>query len=387
MKTTYQITVAQFPGKGTTRWETTHWFTKIYHQMMTDPLISNVVLRNYNDTPIYMTRNEAVDDALEAQSDYLMMIDSDMCPDLHEVGARPFWKTSWAFLMRRRLRERGESLMPATIGAPYCGVPPIENIYVFRWMNYETDDPERKFALTQYSREEAAMFVGISEVAALPTGLILFDCRQFEQVPVPWFDYEFTCQKKKKKASTEDVFYTRNAGLLGFPQYCNWSSWAGHVKDKRVLKPHPIYVEDVAEQMRAALLADRHRDQKIVFIGDPVEGPRPWTDLAKSKPSEEAGFGALNTQDLPGDLESEVLDAELEVIRMQNAVLQKSAELRHDSPCATHPAHRLQPGEPRPQTGPRLAGARADSEGDVATEFHDGYVPVPESWNDKEGNL
>ena len=94
----FKVGVAQFPGGGSTRWETTHWFTRVYHQMMTDPLISDVILRNYNDTPITMTRNEAVDDALTAKCDYLLMVDSDMCPDLHEKGAKPFWKTSWAFM-------------------------------------------------------------------------------------------------------------------------------------------------------------------------------------------------------------------------------------------------------------------------------------------------
>lgn len=378
MKTRFQISVAQFPGGGTTRWETTHWFTKVYYQMMIDPLVSDVVLRNYNDTPIYMTRNEAVDDALEAKSDYLMMIDSDMCPDLHERSAKPFWKTAWAFLMRRRLRERGESLMPATIGAPYCGPPPIENIYVFRWINYETGDPDHKFSLAQYSREEAAMFEGIGEVAALPTGLIVFDCRQFEQVPVPWFDYEFTCKKKKKKASTEDVFYTRNASLLGFPQFCNWSSWAGHVKDKRVLKPHPVFVEDVAELMHDAILQRRRRDQRVKFVGDPVEGPRPW---AKPRPSEEAGFM------LPGDLEDDetrLLNAELEIIRMQNAATKEDAAAADDDEDDDERSPRTGPDEPSVSSA-TVADTRVPSGlFDIINRYMETSQPAVAAWQPAE---
>ena len=333
----FQVTVAQFPGNGSTRFETAQWVTRVYHEMKCDPLISDVILRHYVDTPIYMTRNEAVADALEARSDYLLMIDSDMCPDLHEAGARPFWRTSGSFLMRRRLRERGESLMPATIAAPYCGPPPFENIYVFKWINYETGDPDGRYALAQFSREEAAQFTGISEVAALPTGLVVFDCRQFAHVPVPWFDYEFTCKKKMKKASTEDVYYTRNASLLGFPVYCNWSSWAGHVKTKRVLKPHPIAVEDVAAAMRDALLSGRPRDRRVTFVGDPVEGPRPWAGASKWPPREEEGFGNLDEEGgrgAPVDEETQVWDAELERIRMRNATLRRSADQGGD-PVAT----------------------------------------------------
>ena len=124
--------------------------------------------------------------------------------------------------MRRRLKERDLDmsweawvenkdkldcdfpLMPATIAAPY-GPPPIENIYVFRWMNFETGDPDFKFSLTQFSREEVWNRQGIEEVAALPTGLILYDLHFFPHVPVPWFYYEWTCPKQMKKASTEDV--------------------------------------------------------------------------------------------------------------------------------------------------------------------------------------
>jgi hypothetical protein len=267
-KEKYHLTVAQFPGGGTSRWETMEWVTRMCAGWRDDVRLEHVSCAFYNDTPITMTRNRAVKDALAHGSDYLLMIDSDIVPDIDEEGSRPFWETAWDFMLRRRARETGQSLPPATIGAPYCGPPPIENIFVFHWGNWESDDPDHKIAIQQYTREHAASLTGIGEVAALPTGLILYDLRLFRQLPKPWFDYEWADEERSEKASTEDVYQTRNASLLGFPQYCAWDCWAGHMKTKRVGKPHPITVEDVNGLLRDAIRSDLSRRRKITFVDE-----------------------------------------------------------------------------------------------------------------------
>jgi hypothetical protein len=251
------------------------WVATTYAKWLKDRRLGRVLCQFYNDTPITMTRNRAVKDALAAGSDYLLMIDSDIVPDISEPGSRPFWKTAWEFLMRRREKERGESLLPATIAAPYCGPPPHENIFVFHWTDWETDSPDRAIALQQYTRAQAASFRGIAEVHALPTGLILYDLRLFNHLHKPWFDYEYEDEEKAQKCTTEDVYQTRNAALLGFPQFCAWDSWAGHVKSKLVRKPHPICMEDVEDRLADAILSKHSRFDKVVFVGE----DEPWSEI------------------------------------------------------------------------------------------------------------
>ena len=70
------------------------------------------------DTPITMCRNRAVQAAQQMSYDLLMMVDSDMSPDLHikEPGAKRFWDSSFDFIYSRLGK-------PTVIGAPYCGPP------------------------------------------------------------------------------------------------------------------------------------------------------------------------------------------------------------------------------------------------------------------------
>ncbi|MEK0126623.1 hypothetical protein, partial [Bordetella pertussis] len=89
-----------------------------------------------------------------------------------------------------------------------------------------------------YSRAEASQFTGIGEVAALPTGLIMYDMRIFDMLEPkdenskPWFYYEWADKYQSEKASTEDVSATRDMSLVGqqvlgySPVFCAWDSWA-----------------------------------------------------------------------------------------------------------------------------------------------------------------
>lgn len=282
---TYNVCVARFPGSGTERHEVGSYLFGLSNKMRKDETIGDIAMWTKGDTPITMTRNECVRECLDKGIDYLLMIDSDMVPDITRTKEREgFWESSWKFMMERRRHEDvmlkyaeqpGDIPRPATVGAPYCGPPPHEEVYVFTWQCPLNDHPDPAWRLKMIHRDLAAQMQGIQEVAALPTGLILYDMRVFgrpdspDGLRPPWFKYEWEDEYESKKASTEDVYQTRNASLLGFPQFCNWDCWAGHRKEKTVGKPFPLTVEHVQKQMLEAAQAMRRRDERIVHVGDP----------------------------------------------------------------------------------------------------------------------
>lgn len=270
----YKIALCRFPGSGWEHSGLATWLMTTFHEMKQDARVEAVLSIVKSDTPITMTRNATVKDALAAGCDYILMVDSDMSPDYlvgRDPRAMPFWKTAWDFLMRRREEEdlhtdmlgsragysderiNGESAVafpPATVAAPYCGPPPNELCFVFHWHCRESEGPDPAFSLEMIDREDAARRGGIEEVAALPTGLILYDARVFRELSPPWFDYEWADVERSEKASTEDVFQTRNASQLRLPQYVLWDSWACHVKTKEVGKPRIL----TADMVHASLV-------------------------------------------------------------------------------------------------------------------------------------
>jgi hypothetical protein len=270
----YRINFANFPGDGKTSWQTSAWCTKTFHRMKQDPRILEVSPGYYGpDTPITMLRNRCVYDALEEGADYLLMIDSDISPDSllgKDPNAEPFWDVAWEFMMRRR--EEGRQ-SPATIAAPYVGPPPNECPYIFLWKNFESLTPNPNYKLEMLERETAALRLGIEEVAALPTGLILYDTRVFRRIPKPWFDYEWKDENQKEKASTEDVYQTRNASLAGCPQYVAWNCWADHIKTKHCTKPQPWTIEVLSKKFHESIISGRSANKQLMFVGDPVDAP------------------------------------------------------------------------------------------------------------------
>jgi hypothetical protein len=272
---TYKVAVARFPGDGTERKETVGWLIKTVCEMSRDPRISDIHSICIASTPIYASRNKAVLEAREAGCQYALFLDSDMAPDIPLPGAKPFWATAFDFMVARREAEAtadpddlkpGGRLAPATIAAPYCGPPPNELCYVFHWSSQESDTPNPNFRLEMIPREMAAMKAGIEEVAALPTGLILYDMRVFDVLPVPWFDYEWTDATKSERASTEDVFQTRNASLLGLPQYAAWSCFSGHMKMKLVGRPTIVTRDQVHTSLAEAVLRGLDSDDRLVTL-------------------------------------------------------------------------------------------------------------------------
>lgn len=309
----YKIALCRFPGDSVEHTDTTSWLMRTLVEMkmeQADPEghIAGILEVKEVGTPITMLRNLAVKKARLHACDYILMIDSDMAPD-YLVGedplAVPFWKTAWKFMMDRRQLEdqalldcRGldfpedetalrifRDFPPATIAAPYCGPPPEELCYVFHWQTFETIHPKadhrpEPFALRMIEREDAARRSGLEQVAALPTGLILYDARVFtvlaENDAYPWFDYEYNDNPTNcDKASTEDVYQTRNANFLGMPQYCLWDSWAGHWKSKMVRKPHILGTDNLHKSLLHAALSGRKQRERIRFqsrIIPPFEG-------------------------------------------------------------------------------------------------------------------
>jgi hypothetical protein len=272
-----------------------HWYAETLAKAFSDPRIGrkNVISFDICDTPITMTRNQAVEKAREAKADVLLMFDSDMGPDAHWEGchpayqhhhlnplAKPFWETAFDFIYQNW--EKG----PRCIAAPYCGPPPIENVYVFEWKTYESDDPSDTLRLDMYSREHSRLMTGIQEAAALPTGLFMADMRLYDLMERPYHFYEYEgdgppcphCGVRKpgmqaKKCSTEDVVVTRDLmlhcqTLLGYnPLFCAWDSWAVHYKSKPVGMPTAITADQVAQKYKDAVARGVNHTDRIVEVG------------------------------------------------------------------------------------------------------------------------
>jgi hypothetical protein len=248
------------------------WLIETMMKVSKDPRIEHASYTFVSDTPATLSRNRLLNTAVDQGYDFLVFIDSDMYPDVEiaeskDPTAKPFWDSSWEFVMQHY--DKG----PCIIAAPYCG-PPVyeENIYMFRWANRITDNPNPDYKLEQFTRFEAAQRSGIEPVAALPTGLIIIDTRVVNYITPPWFYYEYSCPKEIQKSSTEDVTFTRDVSIaisnaLGYnPCYCNWDSWAGHWKPKVVRKPRIVTAESVADIMKKAHTAGGSIDETTHFV-------------------------------------------------------------------------------------------------------------------------
>lgn len=257
---------------------TRNWLIPTIVKAKQDPRIEDGILRrDWADTPITMCRNDAVRWAREEGADVLVMVDSDNIPDIMlgiDPTAKPFFETAFDFIYQNY--EKG----PHVVAAPYCG-PPMspdgsgsENVYVFLWRNFNSRNPTERFALRQFEREEAAVRTGIEPVAALPTGVIMFDLRAFDLIPHPYFTYEYKDARQCEKVSTEDVVTTRNLSMnscikLGYNLlHCAWDSWAGHVKPLTVGKPVIVHATNIAEALKAAVENRIESNVRRTYIHD-----------------------------------------------------------------------------------------------------------------------
>lgn len=257
------------------------WMIPLVASAQSDPRIDAIQVWNLSDTPITMTRNRAVIQARQNGCDFLLMVDSDMKPDLYfgsDPLAQQFFQSSFDFLAKHY--HKG----PACVGAPYCGPPPNECVYVFRWANFQNENPNPDFALEMYDRHTAAKLAGIQECAALPTGLLMYDMRLFDitepkqEGDKPWFYYEWKDVYCSEKASTEDVTNTRDLSLVGTqklgynPVFCNWDAWAGHWKPKCVGKPTPVDASAIASKLKESWEAGYDGSTKLLDLR-PIDSP------------------------------------------------------------------------------------------------------------------
>lgn len=276
-------------------------------KMKDDPRIGNFDSMDFSDTPIPMTRNAALLEAKRRGAHLCLMIDSDNNPLRHlgEPWHKPFWDEAFDFIYNNY--HKG----PRLVFAPYCGPPGGgENVYVFQWEDMGTGrGDEAEFKLAPYSRQEAARMTGIQEAAAGPTGLILIDLRLLdliEPVGMPklevlervysrqmtpqeglralregYFYYEFENQYASKKASTEDVTFTRDVSLAGISEYgynpvfCAWDSWVGHQKPWDVGRPERYTAEQVNATLVSAALQNNRANEVIVDMSNLNRGNSP----------------------------------------------------------------------------------------------------------------
>ena len=245
-----------------------------------EPTVSECGLWRMDDTPVTLSRNVAIEVARQHHYDYVLMLDSDMAPDHHlkgpnaVPGAKPFLPTAWHFALNHPA--------PCIIGAPNCSAPPTEKVVVYRWEDREPFVDHGNLALEEYSREEAAQKTGIEQVAALATGLLLIDMRAIDAIEPPYFDYEWSDERKVKKVSTEDIFFTRDLAIAGVPNYVVWDAWAGHWKRRCVGKPMLINCGEVVPRL-AKLIAKgvepkavivENAPQTLTVAGNSPDGPK-----------------------------------------------------------------------------------------------------------------
>lgn len=256
-----RIMVCRFPGNGSERMECVDWITRLIRDHKDHPEFDLGIPQKIHDTPVDMCRNRAAAIALENNADYLLMVDNDMGPDCNlgkVAGAKHFLLSSWDFLKLLPPEQ------PCVIAAPYCGPPPEEFVYVFNWRwTGSVERPDFRGKIEMIPRSEAAHRVGVSQVAALPTGLMLIDCRAFKQLPEPWFYYESADPRWTKKASTEDVTFSRDCALCRIPIYCNWDAWASHMKVMPIGKPIQASVTIVNKRIRE-IVADGYEPYDAV---------------------------------------------------------------------------------------------------------------------------
>ena len=109
----YRVMIARFPGNNSEHPASSGYVMKLIESITRDFLseeegdggtVSSIVPHKEIGTPITCLRNKTVGCAIAADCDYLLMIDSDMDPDI-VPGAPLFWDTAWKFMINRQTRE------------------------------------------------------------------------------------------------------------------------------------------------------------------------------------------------------------------------------------------------------------------------------------------
>lgn len=259
-----KVCIYRFPGTLMEHSTTVNWLVNALYTLYNHPRVESVLTDSISDTPVSMSRNRAIKHALAEGYDYAVFIDDDMYPD-YQQHFNPVPETARRFLpdaLDFALGHQG----PVCVGAPYCCQPPEEKCLIMKWTDFETGCHQGNVKLSHFGRDESYGRQGFEEVAALPTGLLLIDMRAIQFIAKPWFRYEYEDEEQTKKASTEDVTFTRDLCLAGVKQYVYWNAWAGHWKTKLVKQPVPVDYQHVPERFKRAIRLqvqlERHRKRQ-----------------------------------------------------------------------------------------------------------------------------
>jgi len=256
------------------------WYARTLLKASKDERIEHVYEFELADTPITMTRNRSVLMSRKAQADVLVMIDSDQKPDMYlgQPGVKPFFESSFDFIYDNYAKG------PHVVGAPYCGPPPNELVYVFRWERKSSlPTLDSDLSIGKYTRDEASVLTGIQPAGGLPTGLIMYDMRIFDDTePLEvkpgenargWFYYEWPDKYAAEKCSTEDGTATRDMAMMSYLKrgynavHCNWDAWAGHWKPWCVPKPQPICVDMLTDKFVEVAKRGVKYNDKMSLVG------------------------------------------------------------------------------------------------------------------------
>lgn len=228
------VLVTVFTYSGLCHADVLHHVAGLYHQTKDHPRLLNLSVCHSSGYPTTRCRNAALKHAADSGHHFVYFLDDDVRPDLQlgvDPAATPFLPTALDFA----LAQPG----PVMVGAPYCAGPPGQEVVVMKNREYHPGLlGGNGVKLDKYTRDEAAVMTGVTEVAALPTGGLLVDTRVTHLLAPPWFSYEYADEPYQTQlASTEDVVFTRNAQWLGVKQFCAWNCWFGHHKSLLVGKP------------------------------------------------------------------------------------------------------------------------------------------------------
>jgi hypothetical protein len=302
------------------------WLAKTIHQLKLDERIGRVSCDPVDECPTDYARDVALAKARKDGFDLVLMLDADNWPDAR-VGkykdAVPFMDVALPLAYDRLLEGK-----PTLIGAPYCSGPPEqpstfkgEVPLIYNWERTATEDDHAQFQIGMASRQEAALMKGLQRVPAIATGVCLMSANIVDDMPQPWFYYEFD-PVTRRKTSTEDIVFSRNMGMAWLERigehvvFLAADSWAYHRKPKWVGKPEVMHVDDACAAYRETVLRGVRKGQRIIDVGaESGEALVPLNEYAKPTGERHYGNDTENTpfaepeiwisEDLPNDFDLE----------------------------------------------------------------------------------
>ena len=144
-----------------------------------------------------------------------------MVPDLYvgkNAKAKKFFSSSLEWL---------EKYPGGVVGAPALLARPKRKSNVFRKSKEgELDD------LTHEQCREAMERPRMERVDSIGSGLLLIDVSVCKKIKPPWFLDIYWDDTHSKLRTGQDVYFSHKVIEAGGKVWCNWYSWAGHVKEE-----------------------------------------------------------------------------------------------------------------------------------------------------------